>query len=197
MTTPSEPRAGGAAPTLRAARAAYFAANGFDERSYADRWVRLMAGPVPIYFPNSDARVRALRFHDLHHALTGYATTWAGEAEIGAWEVASDCADHYAAWVLNLLAMAIGLFIAPVRTWRAFVRGRSSRNLYRAEFGDLLLDRSLASVCAELGLDRTDAVRPAHVAAFAAWAAASVLALAGVTFVLLLTPVALAFALFG
>ena len=96
-------------PSVREARARYFAANGFDERGYEDRWVRLQAGPLPIVFPNTRARVRAIRAHDVHHVVTGYATTWTGEAEIGAWEIASGCADQWAAWMLNLMALPIGL----------------------------------------------------------------------------------------
>ena len=47
----------------------------------------LRIGRVPVAaFPNGAARVRAVRLHDLHHVATGYATSWVGEAEIGAWE---------------------------------------------------------------------------------------------------------------
>lgn len=165
--------------TLRQARARYFVANGFDESGYTDRWVKLMAGPVPIFFPNTAARVRAVRLHDLHHAITGYGTTWVGEAEIGAWEIASNCADHYAAWALNLVAMGIGLLLAPAAVWRAFLRGRHSQNFYRTEFRDALLERQLGSVRAELALDRDlPAAHPGDVTTFAGWATASMLALA-------------------
>jgi hypothetical protein len=95
--------------TMREARTQYFVNNGFGEGGYNDRWVKPQAGPIPLYFPNTAARVAAVRFHDLHHVLTKYETTWTGEAEIGAWEVASGCAHHYAAWMLNLQAMAVGL----------------------------------------------------------------------------------------
>ena len=67
--------------------------------------MRLQAGPIPLFIPNTRSRVRAVRVHDVHHVVTGYATTFAGEAEIGAWEIASGCADHGAAWVLNILAL--------------------------------------------------------------------------------------------
>jgi hypothetical protein len=70
------------------------------------RWVKLQAGPIPLYLLNTKARVAAVRFHDIHHVVTAYNTTWTGEAEIGAWEIASGCAYHYAAWLLNLQAMA-------------------------------------------------------------------------------------------
>ncbi|NNL64973.1 MAG: hypothetical protein HKP30_01895, partial [Myxococcales bacterium] len=107
--------------TLLDARTRYYRANGFDEDGGDSRsWVRVALGPLPLYFPNSDARRRAVRYHDVHHVLTGYGTDWAGEAEIGAWEVASGCRDHLAAWHLNLSVMWVGLFVAPRRTWRAF-----------------------------------------------------------------------------
>jgi hypothetical protein len=138
--------------TLREARGRYFEANGLGDGGYDARWVKLKLGPLPLAFPNSDARRRAVRFHDLHHVLTAYGTSWLGEAEIGAWEVASGCAHHYPAWLLNLQAMAIGVAIDPAAVFRAFVRGRCCRNLYREVFGDALLDRQVGATRRELGL---------------------------------------------
>ena len=106
--------------TLLEARARYFAANGFGaDGGYDDAWVDFKLGPIPMPFPNTPSRKRAVRFHDLHHALTGYATDVRGEFEISAWEIGSGCADHVAAWYLNLSGMAGGLLAAPRRTWRA------------------------------------------------------------------------------
>src|SRR2546426_2460170 len=64
------------------------------------------------------------------HVATGYDTTLVGEAEIGAWELASGCRHYYAAWILNLGAVVTGLFLAPGRVVRAFQRGRRCTNLY-------------------------------------------------------------------
>lgn len=163
------------AASLRDARALYFADNGLGDGGYDDRWVKLMVGPVPIWFPNSPARSCAVRLHDLHHVLTSYDTSWSGEAEIGAWEIASGCAHYVAAWVLNLYAVAVGLVIAPRRVWQAFVRGRHTRNLYRSEFGDALLARRVGAMRGELGL-ATAGLEPtvADRLAFAGWAAASI-----------------------
>ena len=86
--------------TMRDARARYFEANGFSEAGYTEPWVKIQAGPIPFWIPNGAARQRAVRFHDLHHVLTGYPTTWTGEGEIGAWEVATGCGTNLAAWVL-------------------------------------------------------------------------------------------------
>ncbi len=141
--------------TLREARRSYFLDNGFGtDGNYEEKWVKLKLGPLPYYLPNAPARVRAVRYHDLHHVLTGYRTDWPGEFAISAWEIASGCADLYAAWVLNLSGMAGGLLTHPLSTFRAFVRGRRSRNLYRAALTDELLDERVDTVRQRLGLDR-------------------------------------------
>ena len=77
--------------TVRDARARYFAANGFSEAAYVDAWVRFKVGPLPVVFPNTRSRKRAVPMHDLHHVATGYGTSLVGEAEIGAWEIAGGC----------------------------------------------------------------------------------------------------------
>jgi hypothetical protein len=139
--------------TLREARAQYFLRAGFDERSYTDRWVRLSVFGRPLLaFPNTAGRVRAVKLHDLHHVLTGYDTSWTGEGEIGAWELASGCRAHWAAWYLNFWAALIGLFVAPRRVLRAFARGRREHNLYGQELSDALLGESLGALRARLGL---------------------------------------------
>ena len=60
-----------------------------------------------------------MRLHDLHHIATGYDTSWTGEAEIAAWELASGCRGYVAAWVLDLASIPLGLVIAPRRLLRA------------------------------------------------------------------------------
>jgi hypothetical protein len=142
-----------AALTLREARGRYFAVNGLGAGGYEDKWVRFAIGPVRFAIPNTAGRVRAVRYHDLHHVVTGYATDWTGEAEIGAWEVASGCRDLIAAWVLNLYAMQIGLWVAPRAVWRAFVRGRHSRNLYAEPWSEALLDESVGAMRRRLALE--------------------------------------------
>jgi hypothetical protein len=161
--------------TLRAARERYFEINKFEGGGYEEGWVKMRAGPVPIWFPNTVARVKAVKFHDIHHVLTEYPTTWRGEAEIGAWEVSTGCAAHYQAWLLNLLAFAIGLAINPRGVYCAFMRGRRSRNLYRTTFSDELLARKVGEVRRELDLDCAPAPpAPGDRRAFVFWSLASV-----------------------
>ena len=124
---------------LRDARRVYFEANHFGEDGgYGDKWVDFKLGPVPFPIPNAPSRVRAVRFHDLHHVLTGYDTNTIGEFEISAWEIAAGCKGFAAAWVLNLSGMFAGMLVAPRRIVRAFVRGRRSRTLYGETFDPLL-----------------------------------------------------------
>jgi hypothetical protein len=178
----------------REARERYFRENGFGEDGgYGARWVKFRMGPLRFAIPNTPARVRAVRYHDLHHVVTGYATDWTGEGEIGAWELASGCAGFVAAWVLNLYALAIGLVVAPRAMWRAFVRGRHTRNLYRTPWSEGLLDAPVRELRARLGLGaaRAPEAGPADGALFVVTAAAA-LGLAAATLAALAAPALLA-----
>ncbi|AUX49085.1 hypothetical protein SOCE26_106300 [Sorangium cellulosum] len=159
--------------TMREARAIYFQVNGFgSDGGYADAWVDFKLGPLPIPFPNTRARVRAVRYHDLHHVLTGYDTSTSGEFEIAAWEVGAGCKDFVAAWQLNLGGLVAGLLSAPRRTVRAFFRGRRGESLYGRPF-EALLDRTVGELRREIGVDAPDA-RPA--AGDVLWLALAILA---------------------
>lgn len=139
--------------TMREARDQYFKANNFGETGgYDDAWVDFHLGPLPCPFPNTRARVRAVKVHDLHHILTGYRTDTIGEFEIAAWELGAGCKDFYAAWVLNLGGMAAGMLSAPRRTFRAFVRGRRTQSLYGRQL-DELLTRTVAEMRAATRAD--------------------------------------------
>ncbi|MBK7397002.1 MAG: hypothetical protein IPJ34_12030 [Myxococcales bacterium] len=130
--------------TMRTARARYFAENGFgDDGGYGSPWVDFKLGSIPFPFPNTKARVRAVRFHDLHHILTGYRTDFRGELEISAWEIGAGCRDMIAAWQLNLGGLWAGAMLMPRRTFRAFVRGRRTTSLYDKDL-DALLDGTVA-----------------------------------------------------
>jgi len=99
------------------------------------KFARVQIGWFAFYIPNTESRRRALFFHDVHHLATGYQTDLKSEAEIGAWEIASSCRDFWAAWILNYSGFALGLLLSPLRTFRAFVRGRKCLNLYHGIMG--------------------------------------------------------------
>ena len=170
MNTPYAPSL-----TLRAARDLYFAANKFGaDGGYSSPWVDFKLGPIPMPFPNSSGRVRAVRFHDLHHILTGYATDTLGEFDISAWELGAGCKDFYAAWQLNLTALATGMIVSPRRMLHAFRRGRRSESLYGRDLEEILA-RTVGEMREECGVDRPIDPGEAHLSDYprlaAAWAA--------------------------
>jgi hypothetical protein len=133
------------------------------------RWVWVRCLGVPIGFPNFAARRQILFWHDTHHLLTGYATTWTGEAEIGGFEIATSCKRYWAAWFFNFGGWLFGLGINPRRTFAAFVRGRHCTNFYgvdEARVRALSVDQARA----ELGLLRAGPPATfADAVAFAGW----------------------------
>lgn len=139
--------------SVHEARARYFADNAFgDDGGYTDRWVTLYKlGPIPLGFPNTAGRIAAVRYHDLHHLATGYDTDVIGESEIAAWELASGCTQFAAAWVLNSLALPVGMLRHSQRVQRAFARGCRTRNLYSEPFADNLLTERLGALRERLG----------------------------------------------
>ncbi len=162
--------------TLRAARATYFADNGFgDDGGYSKSTVTIYLFGIPVSFPNTEGRKRAVVYHDLHHITTGYATNNLGEAEISAWELGSGCTAYRAALVLNTMGLMLGVFQNPRRVYAAFVRGRRTRNLYGRDV-NALLKRPVAEVRTELGLDDPVAPRPGDARAFAGYLAVSMFA---------------------
>ncbi len=142
--------------SMHAARTRYFVLNRFGaDGGYEARFVAFKLGPLPITLPNSGARVRAVRYHDLHHVLTGYHTDNRGEFEIAAWELAAGCRDYWAAWLLNLAGVAAGSLVAPKRTYHAFVRGRACSSLYGEDL-DALLESTVGELRAKVGLEAAD-----------------------------------------
>lgn len=155
--------------TLAEGRDQYFKHNNFGPNGgYDEPWVDFKFGPIPMPIPNTKGRVRAVRYHDLHHVLTGYATDTLGEFEISAWEIGSGCKDFITAWQLNLSGLFGGVLLTPRKTWRAFVRGRHSRNLYGTPYDEVLLKERVDEVRSRLGLQETASATASDVMVFVA-----------------------------
>jgi hypothetical protein len=181
--------------TLRQARQRFFVENGFAaDGGYEQPWQDAMFGSVPYAVPNPPVRRAALRVHDLHHVLTGYATDWRGESLISAWELGSVGASRNAyAWVIALFGFFVGLVALPRATWRAFMRGRGSRNLYGVADIDEWLDLGLEAARRYLGVRPDGAATLGDAARFVAWA--SVAAVAGLVLTLGTVPLVMVAAL--
>lgn len=118
---------------IRAARDAYLAENGFSTDEYTKDVVSIMAFGLTFPFPNGANRKWAIPLHDLHHVATGYGSDIVGEGEIGAWELGAGCR-RPVTYVLNFVAMSLGMPFAPRRVIAAFRAGLRSRSLYRHPF---------------------------------------------------------------
>lgn len=120
--------------SLDAELAAFYAANHFGPVVGArPLTVPVYTGCILVPLPNIETRRRYLKYHDLHHLLTGYSVGRLGEGEVSAWELGTG--SMFASPMLgtmNLIALSTGLFLEPGRMWRAFRRGCTSRNLYSA-----------------------------------------------------------------
>jgi hypothetical protein len=165
--------------TLAQARSLYFERNGIPaDGAYSKRWVKVTRNRLPLYLLNTAPRRRAVPYHDLHHVLTEYETSNTGEAEISAWEVAAGTLPHWIALFLDLAGIAVGLLIAPRRTFMAFVRGRRSRSLYQEPLTEELLSTPVHAVrsrlCISSGAPRAT---PSDLVAFVLTAAAGVFTL--------------------
>jgi hypothetical protein len=126
----------------------YFSKYHFANGGYDLKWFRIKFGPVFIPLPNTKARVDAVKIHDLHHLITEYPATLKGEAEIGAWEIASGCDKYYAAWILNFGSLLYGTFFFPRAVCNAFMLGRKCKtNLYHnIPYDDNLLSKTVGEL---------------------------------------------------
>jgi ubiquinone biosynthesis protein Coq4 len=116
-------------PTVAEGLARYHADNGFDGDAMTAETVQVRVLGRTVSLPNPEFQRHLLAKHDLHHVLTGYGTDLRGEAEMGAWELGAG-PRHWFVWANDLGALALGV-LCPIRTARAFRRGRRYRSLYR------------------------------------------------------------------
>lgn len=93
--------------------------------------VKVYNGCLLVPLPNIKVRHKYLKYHDLHHILTGYSVGRIGEGEVSAWELGTGSMfNHPILGIMNLIALSTGFFLKPKRMWMAFQRGVYSRNLY-------------------------------------------------------------------
>jgi hypothetical protein len=145
-----------ATATVREARDAYLAENGFSLESYDQTWVKIAFPGFTFSIPNPPVRRRAVRWHDLHHVATCFGTDNAGEGEISVWELRRGLrglGPYVGAIVIS--GAALGCLIAPRRMLRAWINsGAGQENLFARELGeyDAMLDWSVAELRERLGV---------------------------------------------
>jgi hypothetical protein len=92
--------------------------------------VRVYIGCILAPVPNINARKKYLKFHDLHHIMSGYGIDRVGESEISAWELGSRSCRKPLISIMNLFALSTGFILKPAKVTAAFYRGCKSKNLY-------------------------------------------------------------------
>jgi hypothetical protein len=122
--------------TVRRARDAYLAENGFTVEAYDAKWTDGSFLGVKLSVPNTRKHRWAIMRHDLHHVATGYGTDLVGEAEISAWELRAAGALGVYVSAIVLGGALLGVFRAPRRTLDAFRAGKRIRFLYRGPDSD-------------------------------------------------------------
>ena len=120
--------------TLQDELATFYKRSGFgDVVGSRSLTVPVYTGCMLVPLPNIETRRRFLKYHDLHHLVTGYSVGRIGEGEVSAWELGTGSAFvSPMLGVMNLIALSTGVVLEPKRMWRAFRRGCRSRNLYPA-----------------------------------------------------------------
>jgi hypothetical protein len=148
--------------TVREARDAYLAENGFTLEGYDAKWTEASFLGAPFRVPNTARHRVAIMLHDLHHIATGFGTDLVGEGEISAWEARGGLA-ALGAYVAGIVAsgFALGLLFSPryaIRAWRAAGHGQSLFRLTALGSADFasryveLLDMTVGELRRELGI---------------------------------------------
>lgn len=107
--------------SVRDARGAYLAENGFTMEGYDADHTPVNVWGVRFMFPNPPSRKLALRYHDLHHIMTGYGTDLTGEVEISAWELRRGI-KGFSLFIqmIILFNVVTGFLHSPRAVWRAW-----------------------------------------------------------------------------
>jgi hypothetical protein len=148
--------------TVRRARDAYLAENGFTVAAYQEPWTEASAFGIPLKVPNTARHRWAIMLHDLHHVATGYGTDMIGEGEISVWEARRGLR-ALGLYVASIVAVGSlgGALLAPRRAlaaWRASAStsGRERTSLFRSDFTEqdyeATLDLTVGELRARLGV---------------------------------------------
>lgn len=142
---------------VRDARDAYLAENGFDMEQYDADSVTLNFFGIRIRIPNPRSRKLAVRYHDLHHAMTGYGTDPTGESETSVWEFrrGTQVFGFYVR-LLVLLGIFQGLSHSPRLVFKAWNACKIGPRLPTPSIShyESLLDRTLGELRLTYGIPK-------------------------------------------
>jgi len=106
----------------------YLKDNGYSADGYEDRRFKVSVGPIVFDFPNPGR----LRYHDLHHVVSGYGSGLRGEAQVSAYELRGGCPTFLISF-LCLGSIAIGAVLSPRRVLQAWQKAGGTHTLYSSK----------------------------------------------------------------
>ncbi len=109
----------------------FYRASGFAaETGKRPAFVDVFVGCLLIPLPNIEIRRKYIKYHDLHHVITGYSASQLGEGEVSAWELGTGSLLQPILMLMNLIAISTAIAVNPRRVFKAYLSGCKSRNLY-------------------------------------------------------------------
>ena len=164
--------------TVREARDAYLAENGFTIEGYDAKWTDASFLGIRFRVLNTQRHRVGIMIHDLHHVVTGFGTDLVGEGEISVWEARRGLR-ALGAYVGSIVISGalMGFVLSPrraIEAWRASRGGQSLFPLCTLEKGafetgyDVLLSKKVGDLRRELGVaDGGIAAHPRKLHAYA------------------------------
>ena len=110
----------------------FYNKNGFGEElgKRPPLTVKVYTGCMLVPLPNIETRRTYLKYHDLHHLMTGFSVGRIGEGKVSSWELGTGTFFRYPILgLMNLIALSTGIFLKPKDMWESFLLGKRSRNL--------------------------------------------------------------------
>ncbi|WP_281612746.1 hypothetical protein [Flammeovirga sp. SubArs3] len=112
-----------------------------------EKWAWLEFGFFKIPFPNFKSRSDIIYLHDVNHIINDYDTTWKGEVSVSAWEISTGMGRFLTGWLFASFAFGFGILTYPKSVYRAFMKGRITKSLFKMEIPkEELLNMSLKEV---------------------------------------------------
>jgi len=141
--------------SVREARDSYLAENGFGMDQYDADSVTVNFWGIRFPVPNPPTRKIAIRYHDLHHVMTGYGTDPTGEAEISVWEFRRGIRAFgvYVRFII-FTGIILGFFHSPKAVWTAWKASKIGNPLPKPTMAhyESLLEKTLGELRREYGV---------------------------------------------
>jgi len=138
--------------TLRQARDLFYKTHGFPEDGGVskNKWSPIGCRDLKVYLPNFEWRKKAIPYHDLHHIIAEYQFCPTGEFQVAAWEFAAGKYPNIFTTLFCIPLVSMGAFLIPSRQFRAYIRGRRSRTLYKGFSYEEILDKTVGELRKEI-----------------------------------------------